>query len=257
MAGNTRIPLERLLQSQGFGSRKECRDLIRAGLILVDGRRETKEDTLIPVPAGVCAGVGPGVGADAKELALEVRGERWPYKEKLYLVMNKPRGYECSRNPVSHPSVFELLPPHFARRGVQPVGRLDWDTDGLLLLSDDGAFIHGQTAPKRHVPKTYLARCARPAEESLAAALRQGVVLRDDPDPVKALACRIVGHFEVELVLEEGKYHQVKRMIAAGGNHCEALTRVGIGGLTLPGLGLEPGEWRYLDPARLYSAVTE
>ena len=141
--------------------------------------------------------------------------------------------------------------PKFDWREVQPVGRLDHDTTGLLLMSDDGPFIHAQSSPKRHIPKVYVATTAQAVTPELIAQLLAGVQLHDEPAPLKALTCRMLGPQQLEIVLEQGKYHQVKRMLAAAGNHCGALHRTAIGNLTLDALELEPGEWCYLDAAQL------
>jgi 16S rRNA pseudouridine516 synthase len=147
--------------------------------------------------------------------------------------------------------VLTLLPEQFARRDVQPVGRLDHDTTGLLLMSDDGPFIHAQSSPRRHVPKTYEATTHDPVTPELLAKLLSGVQLHDEPAPLAASTCRAVEDRRIEIVLEQGKYHQVKRMLAAAGNHCVALRRTQIGGLKLDQLGLAEGEWCYLDDAQL------
>ena len=134
---------------------------------------------------------------------------------------------------------------------MQPVGRLDHDTTGLLLLSDDGAFIHSQTSPRRHVPKFYVATTDTPVDDKLVAQLLTGVQLHDEPAPLAALSCRQLDAQRLEIVLEQGKYHQVKRMLAAAGNHCRALHRSAIGGLVLEAMELEEGEWCYLEDEHL------
>jgi 16S rRNA pseudouridine516 synthase len=130
------------------------------------------------------------------------------------------------------------------------VGRLDHDTTGMLLLSDDGAFIHAQSHPKRHVPKIYVATTHDPVTSQLLAQLRAGVKLIDEPAPLMAEARQLDAH-RLEIIVDQGKYHQVKRMLAAAGNHCVALCRTAIGALTLETLGLAEGEWRYLEAAEL------
>ena len=142
------------------------------------------------------------------------------------------------------------LPDQFTARDVQPVGRLDHDTTGLLLLSDDGNFIHAQSHPKRHVPKTYVATTQDPVTPELVAQLSAGVKLADEPAPLAATARQLATH-EIEITIDMGKYHQVKRMLAAAGHHCVALRRTAIGGLTLEALGLEEGAWCYLDAAQM------
>lgn len=190
----------------------------------------------------------PSQKVDPHGLEYTFFGERWEYREHVYIALHKPPDYECSRKPSHHPGVLSLLPEPFARRDVQPVGRLDHDTTGLLLLSDDGAFIHAQSSPKRHVPKRYLATTHDPVTPQLVAELLAGVKLHDEPLPLAARHCRPLGEHVLEIVLEQGKYHQVKRMLAAAGNHCSALHREAVGQLTLSRLGLQPGEWCYLDP---------
>ncbi|HYD95835.1 MAG TPA: 16S rRNA pseudouridine(516) synthase [Noviherbaspirillum sp.] len=222
---------DRILQSQGFGSRKWCRELIADGEVSSNG--EPVRDYR--------------AGADTDGLEFTVFGETWRYREHVYLALNKPPGFECSRKPSHHPGVLTLLPEQFGWRDVQPVGRLDHDTTGLLLLSDDGAFIHAQSSPRRHVPKLYLATTHAPADDALVARLLEGVQLHDEPAPLAATHCRAVESHRIEIVLEQGKYHQVKRMLAAAGNHCVALQRTAIGALRLDALGLEEGEWRYLE----------
>jgi 16S rRNA pseudouridine516 synthase len=177
--------------------------------------------------------------------------EEWTYREHLYIALNKPANFECSRKPSHHPGVLSILPEQFSWRDVQPVGRLDHDTTGMLLLSDDGAFIHAQSSPKRHVPKIYVATTQEPVTEALIDALKSGVQLHDEPAPLAAQTCRQIDAHRLEIVLEQGKYHQVKRMLAAAGNHCAALERIAVGGLTLEQLGLEEGEWCYLSSEHL------
>ena len=122
-----------------------------------------------------------------RHLPLQRGRRRWPYREHAYLLLNKPAGYECSRDPQHHLSVFSLLPPQFAERGVQCVGRLDQDTTGLLLLSDDGKFVHLFTSPKRKVPKVYVATTRHPLDDAQLDALRDGVLLHGEPKPIAAV----------------------------------------------------------------------
>ena len=131
-------------------------------------------------------------------------------------------------------------------QGVQAIGRLDQDTTGLILLSDDGQFIHRMSSPKKHVPKLYEVRMKHDVSAEQVERLLAGVVLDDDPVPVRAAACVQVDPTLVHMTLTEGKYHQVKRMIAAVGNRVEGLHRSKIGGLQLPA-DLAPGRWRWLD----------
>ena len=143
--------------------------------------------------------------------------------------------------------MLSLFPAQFTWRETQTVGRLDHDTTGLLLLSDDGAFIHAHTSPKRQVPKVYVATTQDAVTPGLIAKLSSGVQLDDEPAPLAVQGCRQLDAHRLEIVLEQGKYHQVKRMLAAAGNHCTALHRSAIGALALDSLGLEQGAWCYLD----------
>jgi 16S rRNA pseudouridine516 synthase len=230
-----KLSLDRILQSQGVGSRKWCRDLIASGEVAVDGSIVDDYHAAF----------------DTENLKFTLFGEEWIYRAQIYIALHKPAGFECSRKPSHHPGVMSLLPEEFSWRDVQAVGRLDHDTTGLLLLSDDGAFIHAQSSPKHHVPKIYQATTAEPVTDALVDQLLAGVHLHDEPAPLSAVLCRQTGSRQLEIVLEQGKYHQVKRMLAAAGNHCAALHRSAIGGLSLDALGLDAGEWRYLEAEEL------
>lgn len=185
-------------------------------------------------------------------LVFEVNGVAWEFHEKAYLMLHKPANTECSQKPSTYPSVYTLLPAPLRQRpnkgstpGVQAIGRLDADTTGLLLLSDDGAFIHRMSSPKRHVPKVYEVTAKHAVTQQQVVRLLDGVALDDDPRPVRAAACEITGECTLRLTLTEGKYHQVKRMVAAVGNRVDKLHRFRIGDLQLPA-DLAPGQWRWL-----------
>lgn len=185
-------------------------------------------------------------------LIFSVDGESWPYLENATLMLNKPAGYECSRRPIHHPSVYSLLPPPLLERGVQSVGRLDEDTTGLLLFSDDGQLNHILTSPRHHVPKTYRVLLKHAGAAALAETLLDGVLLNDERDLIRAAACEAIDERALRLTVTEGKYHQVKRMVAAAGNRVEALHREAVGGVKLSE-DLAPGQWRWLDAAELSS----
>ena len=228
--------LEDILYSQGFGTRRICAGLIQQGHVSVGGVPETDAGALY-VPEG---------------LAFTVQGTPWTFHEQAYVLLHKPAGTECSQKPSAWPSIYTLLPAPLRQRpqkgavqGVQAVGRLDQDTTGLLLLTDDGAFIHRMSSPKKHVPKVYEVTAKHPVTQTMVDQLLAGVVLDDDPKPVRAAACVITGENTLSLTLTEGKYHQVKRMVAAVGNRVEGLHRSRIGGLALPA-DLAPGQWRWL-----------
>ncbi|SAK39379.1 ribosomal small subunit pseudouridine synthase A [Caballeronia temeraria] len=229
------MDLETLLFSQGFGSRRQCRGIVSEGRVRIAG--VVRDDPRADIPV-------------AANLEFEVDDHLWTYREKAYIALNKPAGYECSRDPQHHLSIFHLLPPQLAERGVQAVGRLDQDTTGLLLLSDDGAFVHAFTSPKRKVPKVYLATVRHPLDDLQLAKLRDGVLLHGESKPSAALAAEQRDERLLELTVLEGKYHQVKRMVAAAGNRVEKLHRERVGGYALPAT-LGEGAWRWLDEADL------
>lgn len=228
------MQLERILHSQGFGSRKACRALIRGGRVEVAG--EVRDDPFADLPTD-----GLGFAID---------GEPWQYREKAYLMLHKPPGYECSRQPQFHASAFALLPDALSNRGVQFVGRLDQDTTGLILASDDGQFIHTWSSGRKRIPKVYDVTVRHAVVDELIDTLVSGVQLRDEPAPIRAASCERTGERSLRLTITEGKYHQVKRMVAAAGNRVETLHRRSIGGLALPP-DLEPGQWRWLGEADL------
>ena len=228
-----RVTPAELLFSQGFGTRRECAALVANGMLEIEGIGTVDDDRELDVGAGeVCFRVAGG--------------ERWPYRERAVVVLHKPAGFECSLKPRAHPSVYTLLPAPLRTRGVQAVGRLDADTTGVLLFTDDGTLLHRLTSPKHHVAKIYEVGCKHPVDAGQIARLRAGVLLRDDDQTVRAAACEANGERGLVLTLTEGKYHQVKRMVAAVGNRVEALARVAFGPVVLDGLA--PGEWRWLDP---------
>jgi 16S rRNA pseudouridine516 synthase len=231
----SKLTLDRILQSQGFGTRKWCSELIADGEVSVAGKAIRDNRFAI----------------ETDGLEFSIYGEPWAYREHVYIALNKAANFECSRKTSHHPGVLTLLPEQFTRRDVQPVGRLDHDTTGLLLMSDDGPFIHKQSSPKYHVPKVYVATTHEPVTPQLVTRLLDGVKLHDEPAPLAAVSCRMVGTYQLEIVLEQGKYHQVKRMLAAADNHCIALRRSQIGQLKLDELGLDESEWCYLDAAQL------
>lgn len=222
------VRIDQILYSQGFGSRRDCAGLLARGEVQVASRTVTEADE----------------DFETAGLVFSVGGQAWPFHASALVMLHKPAGYECSQKPRHHPGVMSLLPLPLRLRGVQPVGRLDEDTTGLLLFTDDGKLIHRLTSPKHHVPKLYQVRAKHPLDEGQLQRLLAGVVLDDDPAPVRAEAARLTGEYTLELTLMQGRYHQVKRMLAAVGNRCEALHRSRFGRLELPA-DLAPGQWTW------------
>jgi 16S rRNA pseudouridine516 synthase len=224
------LDLERILHKQGFGSRKLCRIMIINEEITVNG--ELCDD--------------PDAEFALENLHFTVKGERWEYKEKSYLMMHKPSNYECSHKTQHHPTIYSLLPHPLVERDVQCIGRLDEDTTGLILISDDGQFIHKMSSPKHKVPKVYEVTCKHPIVQTNIHALLGGVKLTDETETIAALEVKQISEHLIHMTLAEGKYHQVKRMVAAIANRVESLKRIQIGDLKLPD-DLAVGEWRWLN----------
>jgi 16S rRNA pseudouridine516 synthase len=238
------MQLQDILYTQGFGTRRVCAGLIQQGYVTVDQSVVAQSATEFV----------------AEGLQFTVQGTAWAYHEKAYLMLHKPAGTECSHKASTWPSIYTLLPAPLRQRpqkgavqGVQAVGRLDQDTTGLLLLTDDGTFIHRMSSPRHHVPKVYEVTTKHPVTDQQVQKLLAGVVLDDDPKPVRAAACSAQAEHHLRLTLTDGKYHQVKRMLAAVGNRVEevaGLHRSKVGGLALPA-DLKPGQWRWLSPEDL------
>ena len=222
------LTLERLLAGIGFGSRKEARALVRMGVVELNG--EVQED--------------PFVEFKERPATITVNGEEVTTQEKLYVMLHKPLDVECSHNARDHRSVFELLPDRFTAMGIQTVGRLDADSEGLLLLSNQGDFIHKVESPKKGYLKKYRVTLARPFTEEQKAELLGGVMLKGERRPVLAREIAVDGD-SVVISIGEGLYHQVRRMFAAVGNHVETLKRDAIGPVLLDET-LGKGGWRFL-----------
>ncbi|MCH7379168.1 MULTISPECIES: pseudouridine synthase [Acinetobacter] len=224
--------LEKILQSQGFGSRKYCQQLIKNGSVQIDNQ--------------VCDNPKQNINTD--QLVFEVFGEEYQYREHVYIVLNKPQGYECSHQATHHKSVFSLFPEILLHRGIQCVGRLDQDTTGLLLLTDDGQYLQALTHPRKHVPKVYHVTTADPVTAEQQHGLEQGVELRNEKGTYAATDVQLFSEHQIAMTIHQGVYHQVKRMLAAVGNKVEVLHRHQVGLLELP--ELEEGEWTYLTPSQ-------
>ncbi|MCU4577192.1 pseudouridine synthase [Acinetobacter courvalinii] len=220
--------LEKILQSQGFGSRKYCQQLIKNGSVQIENQ--------------ICDNPKQNINTD--QLLFQVFGEEYQYREHVYLVLNKPQGYECSHQATHHKSVFSLFPEILLHRGIQCVGRLDQDTTGLLLLTDDGQYLQALTHPRKHVPKVYHVTTADPITPEQIQGLQQGVELRNEKGIFAATDVKLFSEHQLSMTIHQGVYHQVKRMLAAVGNKVEALHRHQVGLLELP--ELPEGEWMYL-----------
>lgn len=216
--------------SQGFGTRYECNALIINGKFSFKGKVISEPEEDISIEDGD---------------AFSIDGKQWLFYEKAIVMLNKPQNYECSTKPKFYPSVNSLLPTPLRMRGLQPVGRLDVDTTGLLILTNDGQLNHKLTHPKKKIPKVYEVSLKHQVEDCFVQKLLSGVKLKDEEEIIKADACKVVDDKHVLLTISQGKYHQVKRMVAAASNRVEGLKRVQVGKLVLPE-DLEIGQWKWV-----------
>lgn len=226
--------LDKFIASQLEGvSRKDARELIRRGEIKINGDAAKAPEQKID--------------ADADEIS--VSGIVIGYKKYLYIMLNKPAGVVCATRDGLSETVLELLPPRLRRRGLFPAGRLDKDTVGFVLITDDGALSHRILAPKSHVPKKYFVRLSDDLCAWAEAEFEKGMVIDGDETCLPAELKRIAPR-ECEVTLHEGKYHQIKRMFAALDNEVIYLKRIEFGGIPLD-KSLKEGQVRELTPNEL------
>jgi 16S rRNA pseudouridine516 synthase len=221
------MKLVKLLANLGYGSRREVQRLIRSGAVTDDTGRALGEGDFPPHDR------------------IRFRGVALDPPFPLTIVLNKPDGHTCSADDPGA-TIYDLLPERFAHRnpGLNPIGRLDKDTTGLLLLTDDGKLLHRIIHPKSHCLKVYHATLDRPLQGGEAALFASGgLLLHGETRPLLPAKLEALGETEALVTLHEGRYHQVRRMFAAAGNHVTALRRVAIGGFMLPG-DLQEGDWR-------------
>ncbi len=234
MAKTPTSRVDRLLSSMGYGSRSEMARLAKAGGITLDAaeiRDATKRIAVSPdLPS-----------------RMKIDGAPLDPILGMVLLLNKPLGMTCSHKEEGA-LVYDILPKRWKRRdpAISTIGRLDKQTSGLLLLTDDGDLLHRVISPRRHVTKTYRATLARPMKGTEGEIFASGALLLDGEDkPLAPAELEVISDTEALLSVTEGRYHQVRRMFAATGNHVETLHRERLGGLTLPE-GLAPGQWRLL-----------
>lgn len=222
-----------LLSRFGYCSRREVAQWLKRGRVTRNGA---------PIKS-------PSEKVEPEEVLID--GEPVEFPHGIYIALNKPLGCTCSHKEEGE-LVYDLLPPQWLSRNpvVNTVGRLDKETSGLLLLTDDGAFEHAQTSPKRHVPKVYSFTTTAPIPAEAVALFASGELMLDgERTPCLPAELVITGEQSGRLTLHEGRYHQVRRMLASVGAPVDTLERIEIGPLKLADLNLEPGEWCEIDPA--------
>ena len=225
--------LIKYLQAQGIGSRRQCQWLLHNALLQINGGTQSN------AKAEVQPETVQSLTVDGEEAVVI------PLPD-FYILLNKPAGYEVSHKPRDYPSVFTLLPDQIRAADIQAIGRLDADTTGVLLITNDGQFNHRMTSPKHKVAKTYRITLKHPADDTLCSSLKNGVLLHDDNETVAAQEAVLQTPTTLLLTITEGKYHQVKRMIAAAGNRVAQLHRQQFGDWDTQDLAA--GEWRFIQP---------
>ena len=223
--------LDKIIASTGRWSRREVKDLVRQGQVTVDGAaaRSAEEKT------------------DPETAEIAVNGERLTWRRYTWVMLNKPAGYLSATEDGRGATVLDLLPQHLRRRALFPVGRLDKDTEGLLLLTNDGPLAHALLAPGRHVDKVYYVEVDGRLDQQDRRAFQAGVTLADGTVCQPADLTVLDPPSQGLVTLREGKYHQVKRMLAARGKPVTYLKRLSMGPLTLDP-ALPAGAWRPLTP---------
>ncbi|WP_333869727.1 16S rRNA pseudouridine(516) synthase [Cypionkella sp.] len=233
--------VDQLLSSMGYGSRKDMARMAKAGGISLDG------GDLLDVSQRIA--ITPDLPR-----RMQIDGAALDPVAGLVILLHKPLGMTCSHKEQG-PLVYDILPDRWRRRdpAISTIGRLDKQTSGLLLLTDDGALLHRVISPKRHVKKTYRAKLDRPLSGQEAALFAAGELLLEGEDkPLAPAKLEVISDTEALLHVTEGRYHQVRRMFAATGNHVVSLHREALGGLALPET-LAPGQWKLLDAEEIAS----
>lgn len=219
--------LDKFISTQTSIPRSETKKIIKQGRIKINGR--TASDG------------GEKIDPEKDEIKLD--GKPIEYRRHIYIMLNKPKGYVCSTRDGLSPTVLELVPPALSRKGLFPAGRLDKDTEGFVLITDDGELAHKMLSPKGHVPKLYFCTLRDEWDESYPSKFASGMVLEDGEKCLPAQFFPGKDKKEAFVVLSEGMFHQVKRMFEALGNKVVGLKRLQIGALPLDP-DLKPGECR-------------
>lgn len=221
--------IDKVLASQNYGSRKQVHKLIKSGSVQINGSFCTKIDTKINPETDL----------------IEVDGKKVRYSRFLYIMLNKPRGVVSASRDKNAKTVLDLLPAEYKRKGIFPAGRLDKDTEGLILITDDGEFAHKMLSPSQKVYKTYYARLDGEVTQEAVSRFRQGILFEDGTQCLPARLTVCTDKHSAYVQICEGKFHQVKKMFCACGLHVSYLKRLAVGGLKLDE-ALRPGESKIL-----------
>ena len=224
--------LDKIIASQGKYSRKEVKKLVSSRRISIDGKKVTSSDIKI----------------DFENVKIEIDGAELKVRTNIYLILNKPKGYVSATEDKKDKTVLELVPKELFYKDLFPAGRLDKDTTGLMIITNDGEFAHNILSPKKHIPKTYKVRIDIKVTTDMVKGFEEGIKLNDGV--CKASKLEILGENEAKVTLTEGRYHQIKRMFGCFGAKVIELHRLSMGNLKLP-KDLEYGECRELTKEEL------
>lgn len=226
--------IDKIISVASGVSRADARALIKKGLVSVNG--------------AVVKGIG--FKADEKNDIICSRGEKLCYSKYVYIMMNKPKGVISASEGGKEKTVVDILPDSMKRKNLFPAGRLDKDTTGFVLITDDGDFAHKILSPKNHIPKTYIAQLDKPFDDTVASAFEQGVALKDDLCMPAKISAVDGDYTKALVIIKQGMYHQIKRMFGKFGITVTGLTRIKMGRLALDET-LQPGGCRYITPDEL------
>ena len=215
--------IDKIISEQTYYTRKEIKKLISKGMVYVNGEQVKKSETKY----------------DENNINLKINGQEIEVKKHVYLLLNKPKGYVSATEDASQKTVLDLVPENYKNRNLFPAGRLDKDTTGLMLITDDGEFAHNILSPRKHVKKEYEVTLDIPLTEEMIKGFKEGVMLNDGE--CKSAYLEITGEYTAKVTITEGRYHQIKRMFGCYGAKVIELNRICMGNLDLP-KGLKLGE---------------
>ena len=215
--------IDKIISEQTYYTRKEIKKLISKGMVYVNGEQVKKSETKY----------------DENNINLKINGQEVEVKKHVYLLLNKPKGYVSATEDASQKTVLDLVPENYKNRNLFPAGRLDKDTTGLMLITDDGEFAHNILSPRKHVKKEYEVTLDIPVTEEMVKGFKEGVILNDGE--CKSANLEITGEYTAKVTITEGRYHQIKRMFGCYGAKVIELNRICMGNLYLP-KGLNLGE---------------